>query len=207
MTKDADDFSAEMEKNGVLPLPKRQGKVATRVPVRDVNIVSRRQAATSDFLQDNDPQHYEAVEWLGPHDLVEYRRPGLQHESFKKLKQGRYDVSADLDLHGYRIDEAKTVLFQFIKNCQAQDVRCAIIVHGKGWHSIAAPAMDQYHEDSSKAVSRLKSYVVHWLKSAHEVQACSSAQPRDGGTGALYVLFKKSDKVRERGRYFYPDEN
>lgn len=194
MTKDSDDFSAEMAKSGVKPLGKRQGKVPVpaRAPRRNPNTAVLREAATTELLQENNPLHYQGVEWLGPHDIVEFRRPGLQHEPFKNLKQGRYDVTAYLDLHSYRIEEAKAALFQFVRSCVAERVRCAIVVHGKGWHSSAQPADEGLGEARKKDVSRMKSHVVHWLKTMNEVQAFSSTQPKDGGTGAVYVLFKSA---------------
>jgi DNA-nicking Smr family endonuclease len=190
MTEDGDNFSAEMAKNGVRPLVKRQGKVFARVPHQSMNSAVLRKAASTELSQDNNPLHYQGVEWLGPHDTVEFRRPGLQHEPFKSLKQGRYELGACLDLHSYRIEAAKVALFQFVHICIAEHVRCALVIHGKGWHTSVSSAEAQLFEDKTKRVSRIKSHVVHWLKSVNEVQAFSSAQPKDGGTGAVYVLFK-----------------
>ena len=205
MTKDSEGFSAEMAKTGVKPLAKRQEKVLLHSPRQNLNTPGLRQAAASDFPQQNDPHHYEGVEWLGPHDIVEYKQQGIQHAVFKSLKQGRYEIGADLDLHSYRVEEAKIVLFQFVKDCIEQDLRCAIVVHGKGWHGQSKG--DSLEEDKGKLSSRIKSYTVHWLKSMSVVQAFSSAQARDGGTGALYVLFKKSERAKqENRRHFYPDE-
>jgi len=197
MIKDDEAFGAEMLKSEVKPLARRQGKVLLRASPKDLNIAVRRQAAAADAPRENDPLHYDGIELLGPHDVVEYKQPGLQREVFKNLKQGRYDIGADLDLHNYRVEAAKKTLFQFVKDCMEQDVRCAIVVHGKGWHS----------SEGKGSTSRIKSHVVHWLKTMNTVQAFSSAQARDGGTGALYVLFKKSEKAKEENRRrFRPDE-
>ncbi|MGY8862749.1 MAG: Smr/MutS family protein, partial [Pseudomonadales bacterium] len=40
----------------------------------------------------------------------------------------------------------------------------------------------------------IKSHVNHWLQQLDAVLAFTSALPKDGGTGALYVLLKKSAK-------------
>ena len=50
-------------------------------------------------------------------------------------------------------------------------------MHGKGLRSGPAGPV-------------LKNSVQHWLSQWDEVLAFVSAQPRDGGSGALYVLLK-----------------
>ena len=61
-----------------------------------------------------------------------------------------------------------------------------LIAHGRGEQS-ATPA-------------RLKSYVVHWLSQMPEVIAYASADRRQGGTGAVLVLLRKSSAAREETR-------
>ena len=65
--------------------------------------------------------------------------------------------------------------------CKTFDYRHVIIVHGKGFRSQSKPV--------------IKPLVNHWLKQADEVLAFCSAQPQDGGTGAVYVLLRKSRDV------------
>lgn len=42
----------------------------------------------------------------------------------------------------------------------------------------------------NKKIPVLKTHVAYWLPQHSDVLAFSSAQSRDGGTGALYVLLK-----------------
>ena len=43
----------------------------------------------------------------------------------------------------------------------------------------------------------IKSHVSHWLQQIETVMAFCSAQPKDGGTGAVYVLLKKQPKASD----------
>lgn len=108
-----------------------------------------------------------------------YLRAGLSKAIFKKLRKGDILVEAELDLHGKIVSEAKLSLGLFLKQCYTHQRRCIRIIHGKGLGSPGGQPV-------------LKSKVDHWLRQRDEVLAFCSAQPRDGGTGAVYVLLKKS---------------
>ena len=85
------------------------------------------------------------------------------------------------------VDQARIEVFDFIKQSIQYDVRSLIIIHGKGRHNQSLQA-------------RLKSYVNRWLPDMPEVQAFCSAQPRHGGTGAIYVLLGKSERKKQENR-------
>lgn len=104
-------------------------------------------------------------------------RPGLQHKQVRRLRQGRIAVEAEADLHGMRIREAQTLLTTFLGECRDQRLRCVRVIHGKGRGSRGGHAV-------------LKWEVDRWLRQHDGVIAFCSAQPRHGGTGALYVLLK-----------------
>lgn len=112
--------------------------------------------------------------------ILHFAQPGVQRNTVKKLKQGKYPVEASLDLHGYTAEQARNTLIEFLEYCQSVPVKVACIVHGKGFGS-----------DSKKPV--IKPLVNKWLQETPEILAFCSAQPRDGGTGAVYVLFKRFD--------------
>jgi DNA-nicking Smr family endonuclease len=59
--------------------------------------------------------------------------------------------------------------------------RCVQIVHGKG-----------YNSPGNQPV--LKNDINLWLRQHQDVLAFCSTPPKAGGTGALYVLLKLSDK-------------
>jgi DNA-nicking Smr family endonuclease len=111
-------------------------------------------------------------------DYLSFERAGgAQKSVLKKLRTGKMPIDDVLDLHGLTIDEASRELAAFLDDCQQLGHRCIIIVHGKGFRSQNKPV--------------IKPMVNHWLRQAHEVLAFYSALPRDGGTGAVYVLLRK----------------
>ena len=80
----------------------------------------------------------------------------------------------------------------FIQDAMQYGLRTVLILHGKGQRKT---------EQEKTAV--LKGYVQHWLQELEEVQAFNSAQPVHGGTGAVYVLLRKSlQKKRENRERF-----
>lgn len=111
-------------------------------------------------------------------DFLEFMRPGVQKSYLKQIRNGKIAVEDYIDLHGYRRDDARKTLLDFIGHAQQQGFKLVRIVHGKG-----------YHSDESKPV--LKAMVNKWLQNIPEVLAFTSAIPRDGGIGAVYVLLKK----------------
>ncbi|MDH5256774.1 MAG: Smr/MutS family endonuclease [Gammaproteobacteria bacterium] len=111
-------------------------------------------------------------------EILAHRGNGIHQRLFKKLKNGQIPIEARLDLHGLNVDTARTVLSQFIADCTGSQYRCVIIVHGKG---------------SRGGLPVLKSMLNHWLKQIPDILAFCSAQPQNGGTGAVYVLLKKTN--------------
>ena len=109
-------------------------------------------------------------------DILSFSRSGLQHNVLKKLRQGKNPIEHALDLHGLTVEQARRELLEFLGECEAAGVRYAIIVHGKGYRSKDKPV--------------IKPMVNRWLRAADNVLAFHSAQPADGGTGAVYILLK-----------------
>ena len=77
--------------------------------------------------------------------------------------------------------EARQELALFLRESVQNGFSCVRIIHGKGKNS-----------PNQKAVLREKLPI--WLahrRNADKVLAFTSAQPRDGGAGATYVLLRK----------------
>jgi len=111
-------------------------------------------------------------------EILSFARSGLQHKILKKLRQGKFPIEHMLDLHGLTVNQASGELLEFLGECEAAGVRHAIIIHGKGFRSRDKPV--------------IKPMVNRWLKSVDKVLAFHSAQAKDGGSGAVYVLLKKA---------------
>ena len=110
-------------------------------------------------------------------DILSFSRSGLQHKVLKKLRQGKHPIEHALDLHGLTVEQARKELLEFLGECEAAGISHAIIVHGKGFRSKQKPV--------------IKPMVNRWLRAVDNVLAFHSAQPKDGGSGAVYVLLKK----------------
>ncbi|MET0379109.1 MAG: DNA endonuclease SmrA [Spongiibacteraceae bacterium] len=158
-----------------------------RSPVSELAVAAARDAAVRSLDGDGNFLALSDIELLDPYYALEFRRSGVQHGVFRKLKQGKYAMDARLDLHRLTVERARDEVFGFIRDALAYDLRNVMIVTGRGNHSQSAEAI-------------LKSYVNRWLPDFEEVQAYCSAQPQHGGTGAVYVMLRKSEKQREANR-------
>jgi DNA-nicking Smr family endonuclease len=118
---------------------------------------------------------------VGAADSLFFARPGLQQRQLQRLRRGQLAAGAELDLHGMTAAEARRTLGEFITHCLERQVRSVHIIHGKGYGGAGTAPV-------------LKNRVNAWLRQHHDVLAFSSAQSRDGGTGALYVLLRSSRK-------------
>lgn len=121
------------------------------------------------------------VDKVGIEDSLSFMAPGLQHNILKKLRKGQFGLDAEIDLHGLNSDDAKRQLLHFLHDSVEGGCRCVHIVHGKGYRSA----------DNHPV---LKNNLNLWLRQHKDVQAFCSAPPKDGGTGAVFVLLQLSKK-------------
>lgn len=109
--------------------------------------------------------------------ILSYSKEGFPRHRLNQLKTGQIPWQARLDLHGHKPETACESLCHFIDEQYHHAHRCLLIIHGKGGLRGEAPI--------------LKNHVNHWLQQLPHILAFHSALPRDGGTGALYVLLKR----------------
>lgn len=114
-------------------------------------------------------------------DVLSFARAGIQQKVQKKLRRGELPIEEELDLHGYTVNEAKIAIQDFLYECKRQHIRYIRIIHGKGYRS-------------DQKIPVLKTHVAYWLPQINDVLAYSSALPKDGGTGAIYVILKSPHK-------------
>lgn len=108
-----------------------------------------------------------------------FARPGLQNKLLRQFKRGALTIEDSLDLHGLNKVQAQQLLAEFITLQGEYQHRCVIVIHGKGTGSLSKQPV-------------LKNLVFSQLKNDARILAFCSAQQRDGGTGAVYVLLKKA---------------
>ncbi len=126
----------------------------------------------------------EGVEKLLQEDGMQFIASGVQKNVLKKLRKGHYGLDASIDLHGLTRQEANQHLSKFLHFSIEDGYRCVHIIHGKG-----------YRSPENHPV--LKNDINVWLRQHQEVLAFCSTPPKDGGTGAVFVLLKLSEKYRE----------
>ena len=95
-----------------------------------------------------------------------------------------------LDLHGKTLDEANSIIENFIKKSYEDKVQKLIVVTGKGLHS--DNEKDPY---VSKDLGILKYSIPEFVKNNKDlmkiISNISEASVKDGGTGAFYIFLKK----------------
>ncbi len=114
-------------------------------------------------------------------EYIEGAISGVSKNIMRKLKRGQLPVQAHIDLHGLTKKEAEEAVRKFLLSSHYRGLRCVLIVHGRGLNS-------------PDSIPVLKERLPIWLNRGPArkiVMAFSSAQPYDGGTGAIYVLLRR----------------
>ena len=118
------------------------------------------------------PEHPEYIEgWVG----VAGKR------FLPNLRNGLYSIQGQIDLHGLSRSEAQITVEDYIMRMSRFRSCCIKIIHGRG---INSPADRATLKD---ALQRLLST----RRMSRHVVAYASAQSKDGGVGAVYVLLSK----------------
>ena len=126
------------------------------------------------------------VPTVDPNATLAWKQDGVQQGVFDKLRKAEYPIEGQLDLHHKTVKEARLAVWEFLQSAQENGWRCVLIAHGRG--------------EQSPTPARLKSFVQHWLTGLPLAIAFHSALPRQGGTGATYVLVQKSKKAKSENR-------
>ncbi|KTF12769.1 DNA endonuclease SmrA [Pseudoalteromonas sp. H103] len=147
----------------------------------------KRKAAQINLANDENYLQSEHVEILDPLAILSFKKDGVQSAVFKNLRLAKYQVDATLDLHGQLLKNARNTLFSFIADCHQRNIRVVLLRHGIGIKNKAKPGI-------------LKSYVNKWLQELPQVLAFHTALRHHGGSGATYVLLKKSEEKKHENR-------
>ena len=108
---------------------------------------------------------------------IRYAKTGVSKKLLNQIKKGKVGHCPELDLHGQTVNEASLSIYNFINSYSNK--RFLHIIHGKGYHT-------------NNNASILKAGTVSHLKKHHLVLAFCSCPQKNGGTGALFILLKKS---------------
>ncbi len=144
---------------------------AEPVPKRPKAIARQSRAAASEMLAESVTDT--RAGWLA--EEIGYRRPQVTERTFRALRRGQFSIEDEIDLHGLRRADARRALQAFLTDAARRHLGCVRVIHGKGTRSGPDGPV-------------LKASVQQWLTQWGPVLAFTSAQPRHGGTGAVYVL-------------------
>ena len=166
-------FQAAIGKVKPMAPPQR----AALAPAPPPPIPKQQQLDEAAALQEAISDEVDVTTLLDTDDNLSFRRPGVGTDVTQKLRKGKWSIQKQIDLHGYRSDEAREALGAFIRESHKQGIRCVRVVHGKGLGSPGKAPV-------------LKDKVHKWLVQKSEVVAFVQAQPAQGGAGALVVLLQ-----------------
>lgn len=113
-------------------------------------------------------------------------------KSARRLKSGRLDIGARLDLHGMRQDEARAALVSFLRAAQLRGHRYVLVITGKGLPRRPSSSFDDGDPPQpwTGQPGVLRRNVPVWLASPDLrtlVVSYTEAAPQHGGSGAIYV--------------------
>ena len=116
---------------------------------------------------------------VGAEDELYWARDGVQDGQMRKLKGGQVAFEGSLDLHGMTVEKARETLWAFFAEAARMEVRCVRVTHGKAARTDGKRPM-------------IKSHVNTWLRQHPRVLGFTSCLAKHGGTGAVYVLLKRT---------------
>lgn len=132
-------------------------------------------------LQETLSDEFDPGTLLETDENLSFARPGIGPEVTSQLRNGKWSIQAQLDLHGMRKDQARDNLGAFIREAHQTGLRCVRVIHGKGLGSVGRTPV-------------LKAKVLTWLVQKQEVIAFAQAKPLHGGAGALIILLDSRKK-------------
>lgn len=109
----------------------------------------------------------------------------------KKVRRGKIEIGATLDLHGFTQDDAKSRLQDFIYSAFENNLRCVLVITGKG--SKSSNEKEKHFDFFSSPRGIIRARFKDWLHEPvlrHLISGVAIANPKHGGAGAFYVLLK-----------------
>lgn len=111
----------------------------------------------------------------------------MDRKQFLRMKRGKTQPEARIDLHGMTLAQAHPALTRFLLDANDRGLRTVLVITGKGRAGDEMGPMPQRR-------GVLKQQVPHWLSSGplrQIVQQVTEAHLRHGGAGAYYVRLRR----------------
>ena len=136
-------------------------------------------------ISDNDKKDWQ--------NFISNKEKLINKDQFLK-KNIKEDLTKKIDLHGYSIEDANKIIYEFINKCFSQKVSRIIVITGKGLRS-----KNKSNPYVSKDLSILKYSVPEYIESNKNlmkmIKEIKDAEIQDGGSGAFYIFLKR--KIKE----------
>ena len=121
----------------------------------------------------------------------------FDRKAARKLRQGRVEIEARIDLHGMRQHEAHAALRRFLLSSFRRGLRWVLVITGKGVSRRERDEEDFGFGSAERGV--LRKNVPMWLAEPELraiVVSYTGAAISHGGEGALYVQLRNPERVR-----------
>jgi DNA-nicking Smr family endonuclease len=119
-------------------------------------------------------------------EYIEWTAPSVDIRIAKRLHKGEFSVQEYLDLHGYTVDDALKLCYEFFSKAISEGKKCVAVIHGRGLSSEKGPV--------------IKDAFIKWLKRGpfrRYTLAFATAPRTDGGFGVTYILLKRNKLKRK----------
>jgi DNA-nicking Smr family endonuclease len=119
---------------------------------------------------------------------------GIDRRRVRKIATGQHEIEARLDLHGLRQSDAHRRLARFLHEAQSAGFSMVLVITGKGSARKSGDNPDPYAREEPGIIRRA---VPLWLDEPGLralVVSFTSAHPRHGGSGALYIHLRKRQR-------------
>lgn len=106
---------------------------------------------------------------------------GIDRNSDKLLRTGKYPIDKTIDFHGLILDEAFDSLAKEVDYAYNNNLRCLLVITGKG-------------RGTKEGRESIKSSIENWLKMdviSGKIIKYTQAIKKHGGEGAIYILIRK----------------
>ncbi|MDR2460790.1 MAG: Smr/MutS family protein [Deltaproteobacteria bacterium] len=119
-------------------------------------------------------------------EYIEGYVKGLPPSTREDLKNGRYPIQDQLDLHGRNLEEARKDLKNFLVRASGEGKRSVLVIHGRGLRSPDGFPVIKSNLHNLLLKNPLRQYIL----------AFTTAIPSDGGFGAIYVLLRRNWRTK-----------
>jgi DNA-nicking Smr family endonuclease len=113
----------------------------------------------------------------------------------RRLRRGRFEVEARLDLHGLTRARARRELLAFLRRVQTNGLRQVLVITGKGAGARAQDSsrFEAWSPDAPSLPGVIRRSFTQWMAEAEfapVVAGYAEAHRSHGGSGAFYVMVR-----------------